>query len=210
MVWYGARMARYDLLHSCPMLACTITKWLTRCDQRLFRIVSYIHQSIDISMLGWVGDKSGVWRIWLYTDADFAADMSTSKSVSGVFCAISGPTSYFPFCALSEKAGAVSRSTAESEMVAADLGFRTEALPLMILFVAVLKRQIRCLFFEDHQAMLRIVTTGKHQALRHVLRTHRVNVHWVSQVCREQPIDLGACESHLMAGDMFTKCFGNS
>ena len=35
-------------------------------------------------------------------------------------------------------------------------------------------------------------------------------MHWVSQVCREQPIDLGACESHLMAGDVFTKCFGHS
>ena len=90
-------------------------------------------------------------------------------------------------------------------MVAADLGLRTEALPLMTLFDAVLKRQIRCLFLEDNQATLRIITTGKNQALRHVLRTHRVNVHWVSQVCREQPIDLGACESHLMAGDMFYK-----
>ena len=80
----------------------------------------------------------------------------------------------------------------------------------MILFDAVLKRQIRCLFLEDNQATLRIITTGQNQALRHVLRTRRVNVHWVSQVCREQPIDLEACESHLIAGDMFTKCFGIS
>ena len=27
---------------------------------------------------------------------------------------------------------------------------------------------------------------------------------------REQPIDLGASESHLMAGDMFTTCFGTA
>ena len=62
---------------------------------------------------------------------------------------------------LSKKQGAVSHSTAEYEMVAADLGLRTEALPLMTLFDAVLKRQIRCLLLEDHQATLRIVTTGK-------------------------------------------------
>ena len=55
-----------------------------------------------------------------------------------------------------------------------------------------------------------MITTGKNQALRHVLRTHRVNAHWVSQVCREQPIDLGTRESHLMAGDMFIKCAGSS
>ena len=73
-VLYGVRMARYDLLHSRQILACKITKWTKQCDQRLFRIVSYIHQSIDISMFGWVGDRSADWRIWLYTDADFAAD----------------------------------------------------------------------------------------------------------------------------------------
>ena len=100
-------------------------------------------------MFGWVGDRSADWRIWLYIDADVAADKSTSKSVSGFFCAISGPTSYFPCRALSKKQGAVSHSTAESEMVAADLGFRTEAPPLMTLFDAVLKRHIRCLFLED-------------------------------------------------------------
>ena len=168
----GARMARYDLLHSCQILACKITKWTKRCDQRLFRTVSYIHRNIVISMFGWIGDKSADWRIWLYTDADFAADKSTSKSVSNVFGAIRGPTSYFPLCALSKKQGAVSHSTAESEMVAADLGLRTEALPLMTLFDAVLKRQIRRAFLEDSQATLRIITTGKNQALRHVRRTH--------------------------------------
>ena len=51
---------------------------------------------------------------------------------------------------------------------------------------------------------------GKMQALRHVFRIHRVNVHRVSQVCWEQPIDLGACESHFMAGNNFTTCFWES
>ena len=94
-ILYGARMARYDLLHSCQILACKITKWTKRCDQRLHRIISYIHQNNEICMFGWVGDKSDDWKLWLYTDADFAADKSTSRSVSGVFCAMSGPTTYF-------------------------------------------------------------------------------------------------------------------
>ena len=93
-------------------------------------------------MFGWIGDKSADWRRWLHIDADFAADKSTSKSVSGVCCAMSCPTSYFPLCALSKKQGAVSHSTAESEMVAADLGLRTEALPLMTLFDAVETNQM--------------------------------------------------------------------
>ena len=64
------------------------------------------------------------------------------------------------------------------------------------------------LFLEDNQATLRIIITGKNQVLRHVYRTHRINVHWISQVVREQPIDLGVCESHFMAGDISTTCFG--
>ena len=117
-------------------------------------------------MFGWVGAKSAGWRIWLYTDADFAANKATSKSVSGVLCAIRGPTSYFPFCALSKQKVAASHSPAESEMVAADLGLRTAALPLMTLFDAALKRQIRCLFLEDSQATLRMITIGKNNNKR--------------------------------------------
>ena len=48
------------------------------------------------------------------------------------------------------------------------------------------------------------------QVLRHVFRTHRINAHWIYQVVREQPIDLGACESRLMASDICTKCFGTT
>ena len=95
-------MARHYLLHDCQIVACIITKRTQICDQRLFRIVSYIHQNIDISMFGWVGDKSADWRVWLHTDTDFAADKSTSKSVSGVFCAICGPKPFSPLCALTK------------------------------------------------------------------------------------------------------------
>ena len=148
-------------------------------------------------MFGWVGDKMDKLNLWLYTDADVASDKSTSKSVSGVFCALAGPSTFFPLCALSKKQAAVSHSTTEAEIIAADLGVRTEAMPLMTLFDKILKREIRCLFLEDNQATLRIITTGKTQALRHVFRTHRVNVHFLTEACQEQPIDLGACESIL-------------
>ena len=158
-------------------------------------------------MFGWIGDVSKDLRLWLYTDADFAADKSDSQSISGVFCALVGPTSYFPICALSKKQSSVSHSTTESEMVAADVGLRTEALPLLTLLDKLFQREVRCLFLEDNQSTLRNIITGNNQALRHVNRTHRVNVHWISETCRTQPIDLGACESHLMAADIFTKIF---
>ena len=56
----------------------------------------YLHQIDDLTMMGWLGDTSVSWKLWLYTDADFAADKTTSRSVSGVFRAINGPTTDFP------------------------------------------------------------------------------------------------------------------
>lgn len=208
-VLYGARMCRYDLLHACQALACTVTKWSLRCDRRLHRMIAYIHQTIDLCMFGWMGDAMDHIRLWLYTDADFAADQLDSKSVSGVFCALHGPTSHFPLCTLSKKQSAVSHSTTESEIVAADLGLRTEALPFLTLLDSLFHIIVRCLFLEDNQSTLRNVTTGANQSLRHMNRTHRVNCHSISETCREQPIYFGACESHLMAADMFTNIFTN-
>ena len=84
------------------------------------------------------------------------------KEISGVCCAISGPTSYFPMCAFSKTQGAVNHSTAESEMVTADIGLRAEALPLMTLFDAMSKRQIICSFLQDNQATLRNMREPSH------------------------------------------------
>ena len=206
-VLYGARMARYDLLHACQALACHVTKWTQRCDKALHRIMAYIYQNDDLCMYGWVGDEAKDLRLWLYTDADFASDKLTSKSVSGVFCSLTGPNTFFPICALSKKQSAVSHSTTEAEMAAADLGLRAEAIPLMTLFDNIYRREMRCLFLEDNQSTLKNIMSGKHQALRHMSRTHRVNCHWVTEVCRNLPVDPAACESHLMAGDIFTKRF---
>ena len=77
-ILYGARMARYDLLHPCQELACRMTKWTPNCDKRLLRIICYIHQHPDLCMYGWVGDHQKDLRLWLYTDADVAADTTAS------------------------------------------------------------------------------------------------------------------------------------
>ena len=80
-ILYGAKMARYDLLHSCQILDCQIIKWIRICNLRLFRIVAYLHQRIELTMFGKVGENLKASRRWLYTDADSAADKSTSKSI---------------------------------------------------------------------------------------------------------------------------------
>ena len=95
-ILYTARMARYDLLRATQYLATRITKWTQRCDKQLHRLVAYIWQSKDWRLKGWIGDDMKDLQLWMYTDSDFASDKSDSKSVSGIFMAIGGATTYFP------------------------------------------------------------------------------------------------------------------
>ena len=54
-VLYAARVARYDLFKPINFLAKRITKCDTKCDKRLHHLMSYINESADQIMLGFVG-----------------------------------------------------------------------------------------------------------------------------------------------------------
>ena len=65
---------------------------------------------------GYIGDKPEDLRFQLFADADFASDLVIRKSTSGLFLALT---------AASKKQTAVSHSTPEAELVAADAALRT-------------------------------------------------------------------------------------
>ena len=47
------------------------------------------------------------------------------------------------------------------------------------------------MFFEDNQAMIRVIETGKNPTMRYLHRTHRVSVAWLHEVFQgEHLIDL--------------------
>eukprot|EP00972_Heterocapsa_arctica_P024228 3572583-Heterocapsa_arctica.AAC.1 len=86
-----ARLARFDLLRAVGELATQITKWDSRRDRMLHRLVCYIHSSLDLKLRGYVGDSTDLLQLTLYSDADFAGFPETAKSISGVFLALTGP-----------------------------------------------------------------------------------------------------------------------
>ena len=53
-VLFAARMARYDLLRATQGLASRVTKWSRDCDRSLHRLMSYIHSTMDRTMVGFV------------------------------------------------------------------------------------------------------------------------------------------------------------
>ena len=89
-IYYGARLARWDLFEIVQLLASRVTKWSDRCDRALHRLMCYIHHTSDWVLRGYVGGKADSLSLRLYADADFAGDRPEFKSTSGVSLALIG------------------------------------------------------------------------------------------------------------------------
>ena len=60
-VLYAARMARFDILRWIGRLATFITRWTVRQDAELHRLMCYIASTLELRLVGWVGDaRTGV------------------------------------------------------------------------------------------------------------------------------------------------------
>jgi hypothetical protein len=206
-VLYGARMCRYDLLRPVCALAARVTKWDVDCDRKLHRLMCYIQSSLDVKMIGKVGDSMEDLVLGLYADADFAGCPITLRSTSGVFLRVEGSNTSFPLAGMSKKQTCVSHSTPESEIVAADLAARSQGLPALCLWEVILERYVGLNFYEDNQACIQIVGTGKNPTLRHMGRTHRVDVKWLHETFADAGFRMGYINSEDQAADIFTKAF---
>ena len=98
---YGARLARFDLLKAICHLATFITKWDAVCDKKLHRLMCYINSTLDLKMVGWVGDAITDVSPHLFADADFAGCLKTARSTSGICVGLYGPDTRFPLQAQS-------------------------------------------------------------------------------------------------------------
>ena len=116
---YAARMARKDLLRCVGRLATNLTKWTSVEDEKLYRMVCYISDSLKYREVGFIGDPPEKLYLGLYVDADFAGDRSDMKSTSDIFLALMAPHTFFPLNGISKKQTAQSHSTPEAEIVAA-------------------------------------------------------------------------------------------
>ncbi len=101
----------------------------------------------------------------------------------------------------------MSHSTPEAEIVAADLAVRAEGLPALDLWEATLGRKVPLTFEEDNQAAIRIIETGKSDALRHMGRTHKVDLAWLHETMKGGNFHLRYCDTAEQAADIFTKPF---
>ena len=143
----------------------------------------------------------------LFSDADFAGDTSDYRSTSGVFLAVVGPNSLSPQMGQSKKQTSVSHSTPEAEMVAADLAVRQEGLPALDVWETLLMRVVQLTLQEDNKSAIAIIRSGRNPAIRHMSRTHGVNVSWLHEQLNRKKYSISKCDTNDMSADIFTKSF---
>ena len=205
---WGARLARFDLLRAVGHLATQVTKWTSRSDKQLHRLMSYINSTLHHRMVGWIGDPLDCIQPHLFADADFAGCVETLRSTSGVHLALRGAHTCFPIAAGSKRQGCVSHSTPEAELVSMDYGMRAIGLPARSLWEVLLPHEHKLIVHEDNQAMLQVVNTGRNPTMRYLHRTHRVSVRWLYERFKDDKETTLSYEiTTRMCADIYTKAF---
>jgi hypothetical protein len=204
---FAARLARNDLLRPVGHLATHIHDWTEECDRRLHRLMCYINSSLEDRQIGFVGDPLDDLYLAIFADADFAGDRKDSKSTGGALLVLMGPNTFYPLGAISKKHGCTSHSTVEAEVVSLNTAIRTLGLPALDLWEKILGRPVTLVAYEDNQATAKIVRSGKYAAMRHVKRTHGVQLSFLTEQLRAGSYELEDCHTSVMAADIFTKFF---
>ena len=82
-------------------------------------MLCYMSSSADYKLVGQVLDNPEELELALIVDADFAGDRQESKSTSGAYLVLKGPSAFSHLSWVSKKQTSVSRSTTEAELVLA-------------------------------------------------------------------------------------------
>ena len=129
-----ARIGRLDILWSVNKLARSITKWTKACDERLNRLISFIHHTCEYKQYCHVGNTAKQCRLGLFQDSDSAEDLEESKSTSGGTLCVFGSHTFVPISWMCKKQTSVSHSSTESEIIPLDAGLRLDGIPALDLW----------------------------------------------------------------------------
>ena len=73
--------------------------------------------------------------------------------------------------------------------------------------VKVSPPEVKLIVLEDNQAVIKIIQKGRTPALRHLHRTHRIDLDWITETCQSEQIDLKYVGTKEQIADMMTKHF---
>ena len=204
-VLWCARLSRPDLMKPISDLTRKVACWSFADDKRLYKLMCYLHATPKLSLTCKIADNMEDLRLGLYTDADHSSEMEHTKSTSGSLLVLEGPNSWWPLSWASKKQTATSRSTTEAEIISLASGLFGEALPMQELAELVFGREVDLHCYQDNSAVIQIVQSGYSPKLRHVSKTHRINLSSLYEVFEDPHTNLGYIATDKQCADVFTK-----
>ena len=200
-----ARLARPETMKAICDLASKVQCWTKNHDKMLHRLMCYLNSTPEYRLVGKVRDPPEALWLRLYVDADFGGDRSDVKSTNGGYLVLCGPNTFFPLAWVAKRQTSTSRSTTESEVVSMAYSLFSEALPALQLWETILGRSVELEIMEDNEATIRIVLKGYSAKLRHVQRTHKINISSIKEVVDKENVAVKYCNTDDQAADIFTK-----
>ena len=154
------------------------------------RLMCYLRATQDYSVVHTMGDPPEKLRLSSYTDADHASDVEHARSTSGMILCLEGENTFGPLVWGSRKQTATSRSTTEAEMISLCAGVFSEALPAQEFAEQLFGQEIVLQCFLDNSAVIQTVNAGYSPKLRHVSKTHRINLSSLYEVSEDPNVKL--------------------
>ena len=114
-----------------------ITTWNKASGKRSARLIFYLHFTSGCRQYCHVGNTASECRWGLVQDADFAGDLTDSKSTSGSVSFIFGSHTFVPTSWTCKKRRAVSHTSTEAEIFSLDADLRMEGHPALNLWNTV-------------------------------------------------------------------------
>ena len=97
-----------------------------------------------------------------------------------------GPSTFFPLAAISQRQTAVAQSKPEAVIASAGHAFRTVGMPALDLWETALKRSVQLTLIENNESTAAIIRSGRNPTMRHISRTHGVNVAWLHDLYKNK------------------------
>ena len=133
-----------------------------------------------------------------YSDADWAGDLDTRRSISGYVFQIQGNT--VSWC--SKKQASVSRSTTEAEYIALSVASQEAVWMRRLLADVGLQQEEPSTIFEDNQGAIELSKNPKfHNRTKHI----DISFHFIREQVNLKVISVKYCPTEDMLADIMTK-----
>ena len=186
-------------------IARAVTKWTKACDERLARLISYIHHTSEYRQYCYIGNTAQQCRLGLFQDSDFAGDLEDSKSTSGGILCIFGSRTFVPISWMCKKQTSVSHSSTEAEVISLDAGSRIDGIPAPS-SVTHSGSNAMLYVFEDNEVVIKMIFKGRSPTMTHVSRTHRVALDWLfDKINLDSKIQIRYVDIQHQLADILTK-----